>query len=203
MTVQPAIKDDVFQEQVIQAAQRLFQQHGMHKVTMDDVARAVGKGRSSLYYYYKSKEEILDAVFDVEIGEILAGITEAVARESTAERKIHAFCTAKLQALKRRRALYNTVDMDDNEIVYRAKAAMAVRQRYREQESVLLQQILTEGIKRKELKPISPKDLKVLVFVLRSGLKGLIKEVPMETDDALTSAIDMLTRIIIHGLKAV
>ena len=55
MSKDPGIKDDLFQEQVIRAAQKLFQQHGMYKVTMDDVAKAVGKGRSSLYYYYKSK----------------------------------------------------------------------------------------------------------------------------------------------------
>jgi AcrR family transcriptional regulator len=78
VSVDPTIKDDLFQEQVIKAAQQLFRQYGLQKVTMDDVAKAVGKGRSSLYYYYKNKIEIFGAVMDVEISEILAEMGRAV-----------------------------------------------------------------------------------------------------------------------------
>ena len=45
--------DDMMQKQILAASQKLFQQFGYPKVNMDDVAKAVGKGRSSLYYYYK------------------------------------------------------------------------------------------------------------------------------------------------------
>ena len=106
MPTREIIKEDTFQEQVIQAAQQLFQKHGLQKVTMDDVAKAVGKGRSSLYYYYKSKEEVLDAVMEVEISEMLAEAARAVDQVVTAEKKLKAFCITKLKVSKKRRALY-------------------------------------------------------------------------------------------------
>jgi len=59
MSADSTIKEDIIQEQILQAAKQLFSVHGLHKVTMDDVAKAIGKGRSSLYYYYKSKDEYL------------------------------------------------------------------------------------------------------------------------------------------------
>src|ERR1700761_9231707 len=104
------LKEDVIQEQILQAARELFQQHGLLKVTMDDVARAIGKGRSSLYYYYKSKEEILDAVMDVEIREMLTAVALAVEKATTAEQKIHAFCVTKLKVLREKNTFYNTLD---------------------------------------------------------------------------------------------
>src|SRR5277367_2209415 len=111
MSVDPTIKDDLFQEQVIKAAQQLFRQYGLQKVTMDDVARAIGKGRSSLYYYYKSKDEIFDAVMDIDIADMLAAITHAVAAAPGVEQKIKAFCVAKLNVLHQKRAFYNVLDM--------------------------------------------------------------------------------------------
>jgi len=73
-------KEEMIQGQVIRAARQLYQQHGLFKVTMEDVAKAVGKGKSSLYYYYKSKEEIFDAVIDAEIKEIFTEIVQAVSK---------------------------------------------------------------------------------------------------------------------------
>lgn len=201
MSTNPIEKDDIFQEQVIKAAQKLFQQHGLHKVTMDDVAKAVGKGRSSLYYYYKSKEEILDAVMDVEISEILTWITQAVDQETTVEGKIRAFCLTKFKALRKRKALYNTVDMDPDEMVYRAKAAVGIRTRYMKQEGALLGQILTYGINKGELRRLNQKDQDILIFVLLRGLGGLVKEMAFEKDDNLEPAINVLSHMIIHGLK--
>ena len=54
---------------------------------MDDVAKAIGKGRSSLYYYYKSKDEIFDAVMQIEIGDLVGAIAIAVNNVETVERK--------------------------------------------------------------------------------------------------------------------
>ncbi|HEY4286392.1 MAG TPA: TetR/AcrR family transcriptional regulator [Puia sp.] len=195
--------DEVFQEQVIRAAQKLFRQHGMYKVTMDDVARAVGKGRSSLYYYYKSKEEILDAVMDVEISEILGLITQAVDKETTVEGKICAFCTAKLLALQKRRELYKTVDMenDPDELVYRARAGNAIRKRMIEQEGALFGQILLFGVSKGELRRLNQKDQEILIFVLLSGLRGLVKEMAFENEENLEPAIRTLSHMIVHGLK--
>src|SRR5882757_2611307 len=110
MSVISPIKEDVIQQQILQAAKRLFQVHGLHKVTMDDVAKAIGKGRSSLYYYYKSKDEIFDAVIGIEINEMLTAIARAVEQVPTVEQKINAFCVTKLKLLREKQAFYNTLD---------------------------------------------------------------------------------------------
>src|SRR6201986_1030644 len=104
---QSYIKEDVIQEQILQAAKRLFQVHGLHKVTMDDVAKAIGKGRSSLYYYYKSKDEIFDAVMGQEIADIMTELGKAITQAATAEQQLHAFCLAKIKIARKRRSFFS------------------------------------------------------------------------------------------------
>jgi len=81
------IKDEEIQAQLLQAARQLFQLHGFRRVTIDDIAKAIGKARSSLYYYYKTKEEILDAVIAAEIGQLMTAITAATSQAPSAEKK--------------------------------------------------------------------------------------------------------------------
>ncbi len=204
MSANHTIKEDIIQEQILQAAKQLFKQHGLSKITMDDVAKAVGKGRSSLYYYYKSKDEIFHAVMDDEIREMLTEISRAVDKVSTVEQKIRAFCVTKLKVLHKRRGSYNTIDvgMDANEMSNFTKTKHAHHRRIMKQEGALLRQILTDGIKKNELSALNQKDLDTLIFVLLSSIHGLKREMVIENDfSGIEPAIDTLTHMIIHGLK--
>jgi AcrR family transcriptional regulator len=51
------VKEEIFKEDIIREAQKLFQTYGLKKTTMEDIAKALGKGKSTLYYYYQSKEQ--------------------------------------------------------------------------------------------------------------------------------------------------
>ncbi|MDB5023333.1 MAG: transcriptional regulator, TetR family [Mucilaginibacter sp.] len=198
------IKEDVIHDQILQAAKRLFQKHGFRKVTMDDVAKAIGKGRSSLYYYYKSKEEILDAVMDVEIMEMLTAIARAVDKVATAEQKIHAFCVTKLRVMREKRVFYNAMDagMDADEMSSFNKAKHALHRRIMKQESTLLRQILNYGIGKDELRAMNEKDQQVLIFVLLSSVHGLKREMVLENDfSSIEPAVVALTQMVMHGLK--
>ena len=204
MSASNPIKEDIIQEQILQAAKQLFQVHGLRKVTMDDVARVIGKGRSSLYYYYKSKEEILDAVMDVEIREMLTAIALAVDKAPTAEQKIHAFCATKLNVLREKNAFYNTLDagMDADEMSNFNKTKLALHRRIMKQESALLSRVLSYGIEKGELRAMNEQSLEMLIFVLLSSVRGLKREMIIENDfSGIEPAVGALTQMVIHGLK--
>ncbi|MDB5032548.1 TetR/AcrR family transcriptional regulator [Mucilaginibacter sp.] len=204
MSVSNPLKEDVIQEQILQAAKRLFQVYGLHKVTMDDVAKAIGKSRSSLYYYYKSKDEIFDAVMDIEIKEMLTAIARAVGEVPGVEQKINAFCVTKLKVLREKRAFYNTLDagMDADAMSHFNKTKVIHHSLVMKQEGALLSQILTGGIEKGELRAIDEKDQAVLIFVLLSSLHGLKREMVMENNfEGIEPAVNTLTHMIMYGLK--
>lgn len=196
----PATKEDALRESVMVAAQRLFQQYGLAKVTLEDIAKAIGKGKSTLYYYYKSKEEIFTAVMDREIGEVMVEMAVAVEAAATAEEKLGVFSLTKLRALRKKLALYGIVC---KEATSQAAFTCAMRQSYMQRESELLRGILHFGITTGELGRLSASDVDALVFVMLSGLHGMELEMLVNNDfKMLEPAVTILTRSLIHGLKS-
>ena len=48
---------------LVDVARQLFAKRGLDNTTMNDIAAASGKGRRTLYTYFKSKEDSLDPYF--------------------------------------------------------------------------------------------------------------------------------------------
>ncbi|MBO9522869.1 MAG: helix-turn-helix transcriptional regulator [Nocardioidaceae bacterium] len=55
--------------EILDAAQRVFEQYGARRANVEDVAKAAGISRSTLYRAYPTKEALLQAVLDREIDE--------------------------------------------------------------------------------------------------------------------------------------
>ncbi len=53
-------------EQILEAAKGLFNRLGYNKTSVDDISQAVGMRKSSLYYYFKNKEDIFMESFKSE-----------------------------------------------------------------------------------------------------------------------------------------
>jgi len=49
-------------EQIVNAAATLFDKHGYAAVSVDDIAEVIGIAKPTLYYYFSSKTDILDAI---------------------------------------------------------------------------------------------------------------------------------------------
>jgi AcrR family transcriptional regulator len=199
-----AIKDDSIQKQIIQAAQQLFQIHGLQKVTMDDVAREIGKRRSSLYYYYKSKEEILDAAIEVDMREILAELTAVVDGAATFEDKINAYCITRLQKSQKTREFFTMIDssMKGGELSDYGKVMHSMHIRFRELEIPLIKKILDFGIEKGQLRAMSTQEQDALIFVLLSSMQGFKKETVLKkTFEAIEPAINMWIYLITQTFK--
>ena len=56
------INKEEFRKKIIISAGQIFSRYGFKKTTMDEIAKALKMGKSSIYYYFESKEEIFEAV---------------------------------------------------------------------------------------------------------------------------------------------
>src|SRR5437660_6714904 len=57
-------KKEALRRTVLEAAAKLFAQRGFGGTNLQDIADALGISRPALYYYFKSKEEILASLVD-------------------------------------------------------------------------------------------------------------------------------------------
>jgi AcrR family transcriptional regulator len=52
-------------DQIIYAAIRLYSQRGIHNVSMNEIAARVGITKPAVYYYFRSKEALIEAVVEM------------------------------------------------------------------------------------------------------------------------------------------
>ncbi|MCD8225439.1 MAG: TetR/AcrR family transcriptional regulator [Clostridiales bacterium] len=54
-------------DEILDIAQRLFHEKGYTQTSIEDILREIGIARGTLYYHFRSKEEILSAMIDRQI----------------------------------------------------------------------------------------------------------------------------------------
>ncbi|WP_145020204.1 TetR/AcrR family transcriptional regulator [Paenibacillus sp. Y412MC10] len=72
-----------------EAAIELFMRKGYHATSIDDVSKHAGVSKGLLYNYYKGKEELLSAMVEARIGELIQVMEKAEALETPAEQLKH------------------------------------------------------------------------------------------------------------------
>lgn len=142
------------EEELLQAATRLFKEQGYRSTSMQDLADALGVQKASLYYYIKSKEDLLRRLLEHAFSLVQSKIDEIYAMDLSP--------TDKLRLALRNHA----VTMMDNlnlVSVYlheyrnlpprRLKQVLGVRKHYEQ----VLSQIMHDGIAGGEFRPVNVK----------------------------------------------
>ena len=87
---------------MLDAAARLFAEKGYVATSMRDIAQHCGMLPGSLYYHFAAKEDLLVAVYERGVEELLINVRTAIAKESEPWMRLQAACTAHLETVLRR-----------------------------------------------------------------------------------------------------
>ncbi len=68
--------------EILDVAEHLFAEKGFENASTNDILKEIGIARGTLYYHFKSKEEILDAIIDRLTAEAM-GKAAAIARDDS------------------------------------------------------------------------------------------------------------------------
>ncbi len=81
-------------KEIVQTAERLFRKVGFAKCSVDMIIKEIGVAKGTFYYYFKSKEEILEAIADQTLSQIVE-MAEGIAADPsmTALEKMQALLT--------------------------------------------------------------------------------------------------------------
>jgi AcrR family transcriptional regulator len=198
-------KDEILRERILSGADKLFQKYGLAKTTMEDIAKEAGKGKSTLYYYFRSKEEIFDAIIQDESDKLFNAVQNAVADAPSAKEKMRSFITTRFNRIRELTNLYNAL-VDE---VREALAEQCVNEftvRYRKQydlkEAGIIKSILQYGIVTGEFRVFSEKDLEMMSFIFMSSQRGLELDLIIynKLDEVLLS-LNFLMEIMLGGIK--
>lgn len=84
--------ENIKQKKVTNAAQEVFLRYGYKRVTMHDIALAVGISRPALYLIFPNKEAVFKAVIKERAIQTLSNIRQGIAKLSSIEEKLHYAC---------------------------------------------------------------------------------------------------------------
>lgn len=99
-------KPEERKEEIVQTAKRLFVERGYKRTQIKDIVGAVGVAQGLFYYYFKSKEDVMEAVA-VEYGtKIFCRIRELVNQDISAIQKLMVIYDFFIDAAQQQKALF-------------------------------------------------------------------------------------------------
>ncbi len=196
-------KDKILRRKILEGADKLFREQGLNKTTMEDIAREAGKGKSTLYYYFKSKEEIIDAIIEEEKDQFFTKIQTAVAAAPTAKEKVQAFVETRFARLKEITTLYKIMIGEVREALDdQCVNNFRYRKQYDQKEADIIKSILQYGIVTGEFRVFSERDLEMMSFVFLSSQHGLELDLIIHNKlDEILLRINFLLEIMMTGIN--
>ncbi|QZT35819.1 TetR/AcrR family transcriptional regulator [Halosquirtibacter xylanolyticus] len=139
---QEDIKDDA-RNLIIQSARNIFGRFGYRKTTLEDIAKEAKKGKSSLYYYFDSKEELYMEVVKIEAKELSEGIMKVLKQIVDPRESLYRYIYERTVRIGQFETLHEAVkdsSITDMEFI------TPLRDRYLEDEISIIERFLKQGV---------------------------------------------------------
>lgn len=191
-------KDDIVKNEIIENAARLFQKWGYNKTTIEDIAKASGKGKSSLYYYYKDKEEIFTEVVRREAAAVFASIRARISACDTAEDKLLAYIETYMSEIDKASTLYAIIC---NEVSYDMKLLKKLWDKFDDVQADYIKKILEEGIRNGEFEFPPDVDIDAAAYIIMNTIGTVeVDQIVMGNPNKYPVA-RVIGRLLINGIK--
>lgn len=190
-------KEDVVLQEIVSGARSLFEKFGLKKTTMEDIAREVGKGKSSLYYYFPGKYEIFEAVVEQEISELFSLAQKAVDKATTAKEKLKAYSKVRLSKINK---MGNLSQVVKNDLMDNMSVVMNVKKKHEMNQVNMIKDIITEGIERGEFRKIKEAEVSLMAHLFAATFRGIAVPVCPHTFPDLTQKADNIVEIMVEGI---
>ena len=198
------IKEHIIKKQksaklkITNIAADIFSISGFKKATMDDIARAAGIGKSSIYYYFKSKEEVFEAVVKNEARQLSGELEKKVINTNDNPKdKIRNYVFIRMKYLKE---MVNFYEALKNDYLGNLAFTERIRKKYDKEERQTIKDILEEGVIQGIF---NLNNTKLAAIVLVTFLKGLEKSMIIEQKwdmKELETNLDDILHILFYGM---
>ena len=186
--------DKNIRDSIINAASELFAKFGFKKTTMDEIARAARKGKSSLYHYFNSKEDVFQAVLEKESNLIKEEVRKALEKEDSLIEKVRVYILTRMRMVKRLGNYYSAIR---DEYYDNYGFIEKMRTKYFLDEAETIENILREGV---ETGIFNIKELELTAVTIIIALKGLEFSWLFEKGIYDEMSIDNMLEVLFYGI---
>ncbi len=190
-------KPDVRKNEILDAAQEFFFKKGYEDTTIQDILDAIDIAKGTFYYYFKSKDELLDALVERTTDQLTAQFTNVMDSEQNAIKKFSSLSRA-ASSFKRTNiavfAVFLKVLYRDENILMRTRMFRQITKKA----APLYAQIIRQGIKERLFNTPDSDEIAEMIIRLGQHLNEKICELILDatrTPEQLCTIMERKTRL--------
>jgi AcrR family transcriptional regulator len=186
-------------EEILSAAGQVISRRGIQGASLEQIARAAGVAKGTIYLYFTSKDDLVCQVLEAWHSGLLQAIEEAGSARGSARERLNALVKAHLRFSKGHRDLLRTCFIEGFSGARRRPSGVlrrlrAMHRRYEE----IVARVITEGIRAGEFRRVNARGAaSFLLEILRAdNLPGVSGDEPMDPEARASELLD----IYFHGV---
>jgi len=189
------VDKEEYREKIILTASTIFSHYGFRKTTMEEISAGLKKGKSSIYYYFGSKEEIFEAVVLHEANQLRTRLTRAIKEVDSPTDKLRNYIYVRMREFAKLSNYYNAVfdkNLDHFEFIEK------IRSRYDREELAILRLLVYVGNNRGVF---TVENSEYTAMAIQTMLKGM--EVPLfwrKREMDINDRLEAILSLIFNGI---
>lgn len=164
-------------EQILEAAIEVFARSGFHGARMDDIAKQAGLSKGALYWYFDSKDAIIQGIMDRMFAGEFEQLGEILEADMPAKVKLQTFIDLAIDEVTHMESLIPIIYEFWSLVQRKKKISEALGGYYRGYLDLIVP-IIQQGIEAGEFRQVEPVDVGVTFAAFFEGLFVLWAAIP-------------------------
>jgi AcrR family transcriptional regulator len=184
--------------QILDAAMVVFARSGFHEARMDDIVQESGLSKGTLYWYFKSKEEIITAISERLFATDIKSIQDLLEAEGTVSERLQQLIHDRVQGLQEMAGVV-AILFEFYAVALHQDGVRQFIKAYFQNFHELLVALIQQGIERGEFRPV---DTLAAATALDAVFEGLIVRWLIDPDAVQWASLgEAAIRLTLDGLK--
>jgi AcrR family transcriptional regulator len=198
MSPRPDVSEER-KDQILDAASDVFAEKGLHEARMDDIVEKSGLSKGSLYWYFKSKDDIIIALLGRLFEREFSNLRGLQTAEGSALERLIIFSDSIIDDLKNWLRLV-PIAYEFLGLIFRRKIVQQTFRQYMRTYLELLTPLIQEGIDNGEFRPLDAGEVAIAAGAIYEGtiLLWVYDSTSIDVERHIRAGINLL----IEGIKA-
>jgi len=156
--------------EILAAARRLMEQQGVDTLTMEEIAQAAGLAKGTLYLYFQSKDDLIQALLSQVAEAIIADLEAILAKPDSPKEKLRQVVVLLLNYAEQESPLFPLYLRELVRLKSGKDTPFTSFQELEERIQGLISRIFADGIAQRQFIPADPR---LLTFLLKGILRAV------------------------------
>lgn len=180
-------------KEIMQAAKNVMLKYGIRKTTLEDIAGECGVKKTALYYYFKSKNDLLKTMFSQTMNDLRQELSKSIKAGRNPKEKLKIFMHKKLNIFRENKPFV--------ELLHHENLPTNVKEYFHKEQKVMMEfdqnlvkEIIETGIERSIIQVTSIDSLVLMILGVTygTGFRLHLKDKDLDAEKMFDDTINII-----------